>query len=134
MKSNFENLDVWKKSCRLTVNLHELLKETNSFWIKDQILRSALSIPSNIAEGCDRNSTAEFRRFVNIAKGSAAELRTQIYIAIQIGIIDKENGKIIIDELISLTKMLQALKNSLADKPIVRSTSLGYKTQITDNQ
>ena len=73
MKSNFENLDVWKKSCRLTVNLHELLKETNSFWIKDQILRSALSIPSNIAEGCDRNSTAEFRRFVNIAKGSAAE-------------------------------------------------------------
>jgi len=130
MKSNFENLDVWKKSCRLTVNLHELLKETNSFWIKDQILRSALSIPSNIAEGCDRNSTAEFRRFVNIAKGSAAELRTQIYIAIQIGIIDKENGKIIIDELISLTKMLQALKNSLADKPITRSTSSGQANNL----
>ena len=125
MKSNFENLDVWKKSCRLTVKLSELLGETKAFWIKEQILRSALSIPSNIAEGCDRNSNAEFRRFLNIAKGSAAELRTQIYIAIQIGLIDKENGKIIIDELISLTKMLQALKNSLNDKPITRSTSSG---------
>jgi len=115
MKSNFENLDVWKKSCRLTVKLSELLGETKAFWIKEQILRSALSIPSNIAEGCDRNSNAEFRRFLNIAKGSAAELRTQIYIAIQIGLIDKENRKIIIDELISLTKMLQSLKNSLTD-------------------
>jgi len=77
MKSNFENLDVWKKSCRLTVKLHELLEGTKSFWIKEQILRSELSIPSNIAEGCDRNSNSDFRRFLNIAKGSAAELRTQ---------------------------------------------------------
>lgn len=113
MNSNFENLDVWKKSCRLTVELHELLKGKGSFWIIDQILRSALSIPSNIAEGCDRNGNAEFRRFLSIAKGSAAELRTQIYIAIQIGLVDKENGKIILEELVSMTKMLQALKNSL---------------------
>ncbi len=126
MKSNFENLDVWKKSCRLTVMLHELLKGTGSFWIIEQILRSALSIPSNIAEGCDRNSNADFRRFLNIAKGSSAELRTQIYIAIQIGLIDKENG----EELISITKMLQALKNSLAVKPITRSTT----SEQADNQ
>ena len=116
MSSNFENLDVWKKSCRLTVKLHDLLKDSTSFWIKDQMLRSALSIPSNIAEGCDRNSSAEFLRFISIAKGSAAELRTQIYIAIQIRLIDKENGKNIIDELVTLTKMMQALKNSLAVK------------------
>ena len=91
MSSNFENLDVWKKSCRLSVQLWQLLKNSNEYWLKEQMLRSALSIPSNIAEGCERNSKAEFRRFINIAKGSAAELRTQVYIAIETGVLKKES-------------------------------------------
>jgi len=77
------------------------------------MLRSALSIPSNIAEGCERNSKAEFRRFINIAKGSAAELRTQVYIAIEIGVLKKESIEKFIEELKAITKMLQALINSL---------------------
>ncbi len=77
------------------------------------MLRSALSIPSNIAEGCERNSKAEFRRFINIAKGSAAELRTQMYIAIETGILKKEAIEKFVEELKVITKMLQALINSL---------------------
>ena len=91
MSSNFENLDVWKRSCRLSVELWQLLKNSNEYWLKEQMLRSALSIPSNIAEGCERNGKAEFRRFINIAKGSAAELRTQVYIAIETGVLKKES-------------------------------------------
>jgi four helix bundle protein len=113
MKSNFENLDVWKRSCRLSVELWQLLKNSNEYWLKEQMLRSALSIPSNIAEGCERNSKAEFKRFINIAKGSAAELRTQVYIAIETGILKKESIEKFIEELKTITKMLQALVNSL---------------------
>ncbi|MHB9069244.1 MAG: four helix bundle protein [Sedimentisphaerales bacterium] len=113
MSSNFENLDVWKKSCRLSVDLWQLLKNSNEYWLKEQMLRSALSIPSNIAEGCERNSKAEFKRFINIAKGSAAELRTQVYIAIETGVLKKESIEKFIEELKAITKMLQALINSL---------------------
>ena len=113
MSSNFENLDVWKRSCRLSVELWQLLKNSNEYWLKEQMLRSALSIPSNIAEGCERNSKAEFRRFINIAKGSAAELRTQVYIAIETGVLKKESVEEFIEELKTITKMLQALINSL---------------------
>ena len=113
MSSNFENLDVWKRSCRLSVELWQLLKNSNEYWLKEQMLRSALSIPSNIAEGCERNSKAEFKRFVNIAKGSAAELRTQVYIAIETGVLKKESIERFIEELKAITKMLQALINSL---------------------
>ena len=113
MSSNFENLDVWKRSCRLSVQLWQLLKNNNEYWLKEQMLRSALSIPSNIAEGCERNSKAEFRRFINIAKGSAAELRTQVYIAIETGVLKKESVEKFIEELKVITKMLQALINSL---------------------
>ncbi len=113
MSSNFENLDVWKRSCRLSVQLWQLLKNSNEYWLKEQMLRSALSIPSNIAEGCERNSKAEFRRFINIAKGSAAELRTQVYIAIETGVLKKESIEKFIEELKAITKMLQALMNSL---------------------
>jgi len=113
MSSNFENLDVWKRSCRLSVELWQLLKNSNEYWLKEQMLRSALSIPSNIAEGCERNSKAEFRRFINIAKGSAAELRTQVYIAIETGVLKKESIEKFIEELKAITKMLQALINSL---------------------
>jgi four helix bundle protein len=113
MSSNFENLDVWKRSCRLTVELWQFLKDSKEYWLKEQMMRSALSIPSNIAEGCERNSNAEFKRFVNIAKGSAAELRTQVYIAIETGVLKKELIEKFIEELKAITKMLQALINSL---------------------
>ena len=77
----FEDLEVWKKSCRLTVSIYKSLQDCNDRCFKDQMTRAALSIPSNIAEGAERRSKKEFINFLSIAKGSAAELRTQIYIA-----------------------------------------------------
>ena len=92
MGSDFENLDVWKRACRLCVNLFNLLENTREFWIRKQILRLALSIPSNIAEGCERDSHLDFKRFLNIAKGSAAELRTHLYIAVEIKVLQKKGN------------------------------------------
>ena len=116
MSSNFENLDVWKRACRLNVDLWKLLADSKEYWIRDQVLRSALSIPSNIAEGCDRGGNTEFKRFLHIAKASAAELRTQLYIAAETKILDVQEAKQLTGELIVITKMLQALISSLNNK------------------
>ncbi len=113
MGSSFEDLDVWKKSCRLAVRLYALLKDCRDYGMKDQMLRSSVSIPSNIAEGSERNSVADFQRFINIAKGSAAELRTQVYISREVNLLDDRDAKEIIQELKSISKMLQALHKSL---------------------
>ena len=113
MGSSFEDLEVWKKSCRLTVKLYRLLSDCRDYGLKDQMLRSSVSIPSNISEGSERNSIPDFGRFLNIAKGSAAELRTQVYIAQDVKIFSHRDATELIQELKSISKMLQALHNSL---------------------
>ena len=74
---------------------------------------AAISIASNTAEGAERRSTPEFIRFLNIAKGSAAELRTQFYIAHRIGILDNRKQTELADQLKQISAMLEGLKNSL---------------------
>ena len=77
------------------------------------MLRASISIPSNIAEGKERNSTPDFKRFLNFSKGSAAELRTQLYIAAKLEIIPKEVSEQLINDVIEVSKMLQELSDSL---------------------
>ena len=95
------------------MHLYELLKDCRDYGLKDQMLRSAVSIPSNIAEGRERNSVPEFQRFLNIAKGSAAELRTQVYISREVKILNNKSANELIKELKAISKMLQALHKSL---------------------
>jgi len=86
----FENLEVWKRSSRLSADIYKELINLKDFGFKDQITRSGLSIPSNIAEGLERKTNKEKSRFLDIAKGSSAELRTQTYIGIEINYIKKD--------------------------------------------
>ncbi|MEI6518509.1 MAG: four helix bundle protein [bacterium] len=79
MYHSFEDLEVWKRSCRIAVVMYKKLKDCKDFSLRDQMQRSAVSIASNIAEGSERTEK-EFARFLSIARGSAAELRTQIFI------------------------------------------------------
>ncbi len=116
MSVGFEELEVWKKSCRLTVRLYELLRDCRDYAMKDQMLRAAVSIPSNVAEGSERNSVAEFKRFTNISKGSAAELRTQVFIAQAVKLLPDVEAKALIKELKSISRMLQALHDSLNNR------------------
>lgn len=107
---SFEKMEVWKKSCRLSVKLYQELENCQDYGLKNQMTRSAVSIPSNIAEGAERDSKQEYIRFLHIAKGSAAELRTQLYIANEIGLLDKK----IINELVSELKYISAMLQKAA--------------------
>ncbi len=111
---SYEELEVWRKSCQLSVELYALLRECKDFGLKDQMTRAAVSIASNIAEGAERGSTADFIRFLYIAKGSAAELRTQVYIAAKVGTIlpDSKTSELIA-ELKSISSMLHRMIKSL---------------------
>jgi four helix bundle protein len=110
---SFENLEVWKSGCRVAVRIYEILKTCKDYGLKDQMTRAAVSVPSNIAEGAERDSKLEFIRFLHIAKGSAAELRTQVYIARQIGAIDEDIQKELVEELKTLSAMLHGLMKSI---------------------
>jgi len=109
----FEDLDVWKRSARLSAGIYKALAELRDFGFKDQITRSGLSIPSNIAEGMERSSNKEKERFLDIAKASCAELRTQTYIGIEIGYVDNEVGKLWINETKGISAMLVGLIRSV---------------------
>jgi four helix bundle protein len=75
--------------------------------------RAAVSIASNIAEGAERNANTEFQYFIGIAKGSAAELRTQVYLAMDLGLIANEASMRIVEETKLLGAKLEALRRSL---------------------
>jgi len=76
----FEDLDVWKRSAALCAEIYKELSDLKDFGYRDQITRSSLSISSNVAEGFERQGKKEFINFLNYAKGSTGELRSQVYI------------------------------------------------------
>lgn len=115
---NFEELEVWKRSSRLAVDSYKLIDAIRLYSLRDQMARSCLSIPCNIAEGADRDSDREFRRFLAISKGSAGELRTQLYIGLKAGIFSEEVAKPLIDEVKEISSMIEGLRKRLRPKMI----------------
>ncbi len=105
----FEELDVWKRSARLSSEIYKKLRSLKDYGFKDQITRSGLSVPSNIAEGFERQSLKESLQFFSYAKGSCGELRTQIYIGVDIGYIEKEVGTVWIKETKEISAMIVGL-------------------------
>jgi four helix bundle protein len=110
---NFEELEVWKRSSRLAVSVLELIDSIKLYALRDQMARCSISIPSNIAEGSERESDREFRRFLAIAKGSAGELRTQLYIGLRAGIFSDEQARPLLSEVKEISAMIQGLRKSL---------------------
>lgn len=112
MSQRFEDLEIWKRSVQLCINIYNTLNDLKDFGFRDQITRSALSIPSNIAEGFERESNKEFLRFLQYAKGSCGELRTQLYIGIKINYIESEFGQKQFKEAEEISYMLNAFIKS----------------------
>lgn len=111
MYQSFEKLEVWKRSCRLAIAVSRALRESKPFALRDQMQRAAISIPSNIAEGHERDSRPDFIRFLRIAKGLAAELRTHCYAKL-LELITKTEADEFIREAKEVSAMLQGLIRS----------------------
>lgn len=103
--SQFEDLEIWKEAMRVSVKIYEIMKPCKDFGFKDQIQRASVSVPSNIAEGFERQTNKEFIQFLFIAKGSCGEMRTQIYLGFQLNYINKEDYT----ELLEKSKLLSIM-------------------------
>ena len=114
MVHHYENLQVWKRSIDLSTHIYKVLISCKDFGLKDQMQRAAVSIPSNIAEGSQRDSAKDFIRFLNIAKGSAAELNTQAIIAGRLGYLPLNEEGIIRAEIHEVLKMISGLIKKLS--------------------
>ncbi len=118
MKS-YTELDVWKYSRELVKSVYQLTKDfprEEVYGITNQVRRSAVSIPSNIAEGVGRQSKKETIHFLFIAKGSLNELETQLYLSFDLKYISEDNLHIILDELITCKKLLNGFINYFKTK------------------
>jgi four helix bundle protein len=109
---NFQKLRVWQIAKELAVKIYKMtqnLQFKKDFGFKDQIQRSAVSIPSNIAEGDESGTDKSSIRYFYISKGSIAELMTQLIIANEIGYIDSETKSQLFDDCDKLSSMLTKL-------------------------
>ncbi len=126
---SFEDLEVWQRGCRLAVDIFQTFASCRNFTMQDQVQRAALSVPSNVAEGYERNSNKEFIRFLNIAKGSCGELRTQIYISRKLDFVTKADFERLIAECKEISAMLHGLSQAVARRASNKSSRARMRSE-----
>ncbi|HEV7683741.1 MAG TPA: four helix bundle protein [Pyrinomonadaceae bacterium] len=117
----FEDLLVWQLAIELVKRVYVLTASglfSRDFGLRDQLRRAAVSIPTNIAEGFERASRKEYLNFLNIAKGSAGEVRSLLYVALEVGYLQMESHQALREEVMKISSYLfnhiRAIKNSPA--------------------
>ena len=113
---SYKDLEVWQVSLELVKNIYEITGKfpaSERFGLTQQIRRAAVSIPSNVAEGQFRNSSKEFKQFLSVALGSAAELETQLIIVGEIKYLFLQESALLSHMLERIMKMLRKLSLSL---------------------
>lgn len=114
---DFHDLKVWEKAHRVVVSVYKATQSfpvEERFGLKLQIRRAAVSVPSNIAEGCGRSSEPEMARFLDIAAGSASELEYQILLARDLRYVDEDSCEKLSGQIREVRRMLYAFKKKLA--------------------
>ncbi|MEJ6487392.1 four helix bundle protein [Nostoc punctiforme UO1] len=116
----FEDLRVWQKGIDLVKEIYLITKDgelNRDFGLRDQLRRASVSIPTNIAEGFERYSRKEYLNFLNIAKGSAGEVRSLLRVALEVGYLDQPTYTKLHNQAMELSRMLsnqiQSINQSL---------------------
>ena len=113
----FEDLITWQKARILTTDVYRITCQgdfAKDFGLRDQIQRASLSTMSNIAEGFERGGRGEFHQFLKIAKASCAEVRSQLYIALDIGYLNEAEFKKLMNQAEEVGRIIGGLRNSVA--------------------
>ena len=113
---HFEEIDVWQKARALTVKIYQMTNTgpfARDFGLRDQTRRCCVSIMANIAEGFGRKSSKEFANFLNYSHGSAAELQSHLYIALDLEYIKRTVFNELYEECERISKMSLRLQNYL---------------------
>jgi four helix bundle protein len=117
---DYHNLAMWQKSHMLTLKIYSITKKCfpkdELFGQTNQIRRAVASIPTNIAEGCGRNSRAELAQFLNIAAGSASEVEYEILLAKDTGYISDEQYEELTRDITNIRSMIKKYMNQLRSK------------------
>ena len=128
--SSFEEIDAWKKARELTNEIYAATQQpgfSKDYGLSDQIRRASVSMMSNIAEGYERNGVKEFIHFLSIAKGSAGEVRCQLYIAGDQGYIDQETTDKLVLMVSEISRMIAGLMNYLRKSTNISPKGDGQK-------
>jgi four helix bundle protein len=115
----FEDFVAWQKARELTAAIYKATSEGNfarDYGLKDQIRRAAVSIMSNIAEGFERGRSSEFHQFLSIAKASCAELRSQLYVALDAGYLAEEDFSRLMAMAIEVGQIVGGLRKSVEQR------------------
>ena len=104
---HFEEIEAWKKSQVVAIRIYKILQENVDYGFKNQIQRAAISISNNIAEGFERGSDTDFRRFLFISLGSCSEVKSMIYIAHQLNYVTQEEAKQLQSDLMEISLMIK---------------------------
>ena len=116
---DFTKLQVWQKAHTFTVNLYKItgsFPSEEKYGLTNQVRRAAISIESNIAEGCGRSSNKEFSRFLDIAQGSAFEVRCQLFVARDLHYLSLDKFQLLDDKITEISRMINALSQKLKTK------------------
>ena len=112
----FEDLIAWQKARKLTKEIYQITREgsfARDFGLSGQIQRAAVSIMSNIAEGFERGGRGEFHQFLSTAKGSCAEVRSQLYVAFDIGYLDQSKFNRLLTQAEEVGRIVGGLRASV---------------------
>ena len=104
--TKFEEIESWKLSKELNLELFRIFENSKMYFLKDQLLRASISIMNNIAEGFERQTNREFKQFLYIAKGSAAEVRSMLYLINDLNIVNEQTYNALNEKTISISKLL----------------------------
>lgn len=110
----FEDIIAWQKAKIMALQINSTFKNSNDFAFKDQICRSSISVMNNIAEGFERQTDNEFKRYLFIAKGSCGEVRPMIHLAENLKYINIEEQKTLLNLSLEISKLLSGLIKSLS--------------------
>jgi len=109
----FEDIIVWQKGQDLAVEIYRYFKEIKDWDFRNQNCRAVVSISNNIAEGFDRTTNPDFKRFLSIARASCSEVKSMLYLAGKLGYVDEKNAELLINRSIEILKMINGLMKKL---------------------